>query len=325
MERNYSIDIIKIIAMFGVVCLHTTLQYITPNNFTIADVLFKTAVISIPLFFMTSGYLMLGRKDINYKYVSHKIINIIKFVFTIIFLWWLLHSAKHQTLDFNVLAKTFFGSFIQKGSFSIFWYFGAMVIIYILLPLLNYIYEHNVKVFRFLLITLFVICNIIFICNLQVGGELLVIQTFRVWNWLFYFCLGGYVKHISALRIRPIYIIILILFNLVFQEILVPYIGTELCEYFYSSCVVMALSGALFKYFIDCSIKAGILIKTLSALFLPVYVSHVFIIGYANKLFLRINLGYIESLVFWLFVSFVTVIISYFIIKAPIINKIFRL
>lgn len=311
--------------MFGVVCLHTTLQYITPCNISMADILYRTAVISIPLFFMTSGYLMLGRKDINYTYVSHKIVNIIKFVFAIIFLWWLLHSAKQHSLDLNILARTFFCSFIQKGSFGIFWYFGAMVIIYTLLPLLNYIYEHNVKVFKFLLITLFVICNIIFICNLLWGGNYLLFSHLGCGIGFFYFCLGGYVKHISTLRIKSIYIILLILFNLVFQEVLIPYIGTELCEYFYSSLIVMLLSASIFKYIIDKPIHNNSLLNKISVLFLPVYTFHMFIIKYTQESFSQIDFGFIEPFIYWIFISVSTVILSYCIMKIQIINKIFKL
>ena len=157
------------------------------------------------------------------------------------------------------------------------------------------------------------------------GAELLIIQTFRLWNWLFYFCLGGYIKYCHYENIRFVFIILMFLLNVVFQEILAPFIGTEYCEYFYSSFVVMVLSGMIFKYIIDRQIRDGVLLKNISALFLPVYTSHMFIISYTNKLFSNIDLGYVEPLIFWIFVSFITIIVSYFIMRTPIVNKIFRL
>ena len=162
--------------MFGVICLHTTHLYNTSYSLSIADILYKTAVIAIPLFFMTSGYLMFGRKNIDYPYVIKKITNIIKFVFIIIFAYWLLWSIKHQSLDIKILTNYFGGSFIQKGPFYVFWYLGAMVIIYTILPILNYIYEYSTNTFLCLLAALFIICNIIFMYNLSGGGNCLLFK-----------------------------------------------------------------------------------------------------------------------------------------------------
>ena len=67
--RNLSIDLIKIIAMLGVVCLHSTHSYI---NTAIGMVMYSTAVISIPLFFIVSGYLLIGKECIDYQYVIKK-------------------------------------------------------------------------------------------------------------------------------------------------------------------------------------------------------------------------------------------------------------
>lgn len=69
MKRNYSIDLIKIIAMLGVISLHTTHNYL---EFFTGKILYETSVMSIPLFFMCSGYVLLGRQDVDYKYVVKK-------------------------------------------------------------------------------------------------------------------------------------------------------------------------------------------------------------------------------------------------------------
>lgn len=73
--RNSSIDLIKTVAMLGVIALHTTHNYLG-DSFNVSNVMYETGVISIPLFFMVSGYLLLGRNNVNYRYVSHKIFGI---------------------------------------------------------------------------------------------------------------------------------------------------------------------------------------------------------------------------------------------------------
>lgn len=58
--RNQSIDLIKIMAMCLVICLHTTHQYLTSGINDIIFVLYNTSAIAIPLFFMVSGFLLIG-------------------------------------------------------------------------------------------------------------------------------------------------------------------------------------------------------------------------------------------------------------------------
>ena len=72
MERNQSIDLIKIIAMIMVIGLHVNIGRL--DN-PIAFVISRTSGIAIPLFFMVSGFLLWGRKD-NVKYSLKKIFNI---------------------------------------------------------------------------------------------------------------------------------------------------------------------------------------------------------------------------------------------------------
>ena len=52
-ERNLGVDLVKIIAMLGVIALHVEHRLIpeSGDNFSLASFLYKTSVISIPLFF----------------------------------------------------------------------------------------------------------------------------------------------------------------------------------------------------------------------------------------------------------------------------------
>lgn len=54
-KRLLSIDLIKVVAMCAVMCLHT--QYAYSVTSPLAHFLYISAVVAIPLFFMTSGWL----------------------------------------------------------------------------------------------------------------------------------------------------------------------------------------------------------------------------------------------------------------------------
>ena len=323
-NRNYSLDMVKIVAMLGVICLHSTFRYIVPTTFTLADILYRTAVVAIPLFFMTSGYLMLGRENINYRYALTKIAKIIRFVGIIVVSYWGLYSIKNQTFDLVLLLQYLEGAFLQDGPLSIFWYFGAMIIIYALLPLLNRLYIERSQIFFGILIALLLVCNIAFIGTIYCGFELEVSQPLRAWNWLFYFCLGGYVKTLPPRKISLLYIVLLLVGNIVLQIVTTPFIGVEYCEYFYSSIVVMLLVSILFKYITDRTIKPSLLLKNLSLLFLPVYTIHMFVIQYIWKHIYNMA-GIVSPAVDWVIVSVISIICAYVIMKIPVVNKIFRL
>lgn len=168
-DRNLSIDLIKIVAMFGVMCLHSTHSYSSPGQFCFADILYESAVVSMPLFFMVSGYLLIGRENIDYKYSFRKIIGIIRFVSIIVFAFWLARSVYHIQFDFIELLKSLVYPYIQLGQFGIFWYFGAMTILYLLYPIINAVYNCNKQMYFVVLTIALLTSHTMFISNL-VGG-----------------------------------------------------------------------------------------------------------------------------------------------------------
>lgn len=78
---------------------------------------------------------MQGR-TLNWVYSVKKIWGILRFTFIICISYWLIHSIRHG-FDFMVFVKLWVGSFMQKGMFAIFWYFGAMILLYLILPYFN--------------------------------------------------------------------------------------------------------------------------------------------------------------------------------------------
>lgn len=136
-EREYNLDLLRILASFMVVFLHVAAQNwdtIPPASapwqiFNIYDILVRSAV---PIFFMLSGKLFLSRNDVSLKKLFSK--NILRFVF-IYFLWSFLYSIDQigiKTLlsspDLNLLFTTFVSSKYHL------WYLPALVSIYFIIP-----------------------------------------------------------------------------------------------------------------------------------------------------------------------------------------------
>ena len=69
-KRNLNIDLIKILACFFVVALHTQRNY--QLELIHNPILYYIARCAVPLFLMVNGYLLLKKEEIDYKYVLHK-------------------------------------------------------------------------------------------------------------------------------------------------------------------------------------------------------------------------------------------------------------
>lgn len=155
-QRLLSLDLIKLVAMFSVICLHTEMSF---YDNPIARFLYMTAVVAIPMFFMTSGYLLYEKKSVDYHYTFRKIVGILRFVAIVTIAFWLLFGLRHG-IPFWVFT---FGSLLQKGGLGIFWYFGAMILLYALLPLLHKLFHENPISFYSLTAILCLLSNAVFI------------------------------------------------------------------------------------------------------------------------------------------------------------------
>lgn len=78
-RRIASIDMIKLAAMLGVIAQHIghNYQYPADGSNTVNQLLAATGSVAMGLFFMVNGFLM-TKRQIDYKYVTHKILHINK-------------------------------------------------------------------------------------------------------------------------------------------------------------------------------------------------------------------------------------------------------
>lgn len=197
--RNINLDLLKVLACVGVVLLHTTMGgFKETGSWNLLAYLYYLGTYSIPLFFMINGYLLLGKREITYLYILQKVKWILITVSSWTFIVWLFYR------DFTTNPiKKIVGSLIQRGYFSQFWFFGALILIYLCLPIVrqflnskrSYLYSLS------LLMTIGLIFELLNIL-LQMPIQTYVIQTFRLWTWFFYYLLGGYIAQFTKEEIK---------------------------------------------------------------------------------------------------------------------------
>ncbi len=332
-NRNLSLDLIKIIAMFGVIALHT---FGARDYWQLSNVFYETGVISIPLFFMVSGYLMIGREKVGFYYAFKKIVNIVRFVLILTLVIWALSLLnKSYVINGDIIHKIlvdiyndFVGAFLQVGPLWHCWYLGAIIILYSIMPIINKLFFNFKVLFYIIFISLLILEFWVFIKNLITNGapfESSITQTFRLWNWFFYFLLGGAIKDLKV-KVNNVFlkyaIFITLVINVLFQECLKPILGSPYCEYFYCSFVVMLLVYIIFIYILRLDISSSIVIAVISNLFLPVYILHIFVIkGIYEFMPILTNSVY----VMFLAVSIITITISFYLMKIPFMRYVFKL
>lgn len=329
-NRETWIDCMKIIAIYLVIILHT---FGTEKS----TIFYYLGTFSIPLFFMISGYLNI-RKNRKYNYCLKKIFSIIK----IIFIWNIIYIIINICLKKLIISPKLFilpfwsiiQNFFQYGYFFHFWFLGSLIIIYLILPLISKIFA-NEKAAKTAIIILMIMCIIwnlinIFInykYNILVNNN--IVQTLRIWTWLFYYCMGGYIYKndlfSSISKKKHLFLMIFtIVITLIYEYKLSMKLYNSLwAENFYNSLLVMISSILIFTYLRKINLKNNKTISVIGTLVMGVYIIHPTIISMFKKLIITKNdlINLLISIVVFILCFFV----SYFINKIPKLNKLIKL
>lgn len=319
MKRNISLDFIKIVAMYSVLALHIGFA-IDYSPCFLTNYWWSFFGVAIPLFFMVSGYLM-ESKTITYTYCFKKIYGILKYVFLT-----LTPFVIYQLFQGNLNSLKYYYAWIRQGSaLPVYWYFAAMIIIYLLLPTLKKLIDS--KYLLTFLILLFLFCQVVFVLNLKYDFEKIhVYQAFRIWNWVFYFILGMLVNKNPVLfnRINWWHTGLACLAFLLFRRL-----NMKGNEYYFCSFPNMIYVLCLFVCLLKTSFspKSTVLISRLSTIFLPVYTIHwpIFIFCKSHGIYLYLPDPDLLIITNYIIFSTIITVLSLLIMKLPYAEKLFKL
>lgn len=328
--RNINLDLLKVLACVGVVLLHTAMGgFKETGSLNFSTYLYYLGTYSIPLFFMVNGYLLLGKREITYSYILQKV----KWILITVSSWSVIIWLFKRDFTVNPIKKIV-GSLIQKGYFFQFWFFGALIIIYICLPVLKK-FLNSKRSYLYILSVLLVVGLIFELTNivLQMPIQTYVIQTFRLWTWFFYYLLGGFIaqfdKDIIKNRFKRWMKIIVVLLFLVSPLILfflarITY-HNFFAEYFYDLLFVKVVSLGIFLTIFSLALNQdnNKWIVFLSNQTMGVFIIHTYIMKLWGKLFGFSFVGaYLLFAIFTLCISF---IIVGMLMKIPYFNRIVKL
>ena len=328
--RNINLDLIKVLACIGVVLLHTTMiGFKDTGSWNLLTYLYYLGTYSIPLFFMVNGYLLLGKRNITYSYILTKV----KWILITVSSWTVIVWVLKRDFTVNPIKKII-GSLLQKGYFSQFWFFGALVLIYLCLPILKKIL--NSKKSYLYILSFFAAIGFIFeLANimLQMPLQSYVIQTFRLWTWFFYYLIGGLVAQFDKDFIKngfkrwmKVVTILLLLISPVILFFLAKTIYHNLfAEYFYDILFVKILSIGIFLtiFTLDLNEEKGKRIVFLSNQTMGVFIVHTYVMKVLEKL---LGFSYLGSyLLFPIFTLCISFIVVSLLMKIPYFNRIVKI
>lgn len=212
-KRVYYFDFLKVIAIFLVCFYHFCLidfHFVKsqPYFFNIDYLIYSLSSVAVPIFFMVNGALLLTK---NYSYKSY--LNKALKLFILLTIWKFINvlamiSIKKITgyTAINFVGLLFSNSF-PNVDLTYLWFIVALIAIYLIAPILKYLYDNNLKLLTYILIVvscfsfIFVLFNTVlqtieWKSALKIGTisyiDLSYSNPFGVYSYaILYFVLGG--------------------------------------------------------------------------------------------------------------------------------------
>lgn len=330
-KREYCLDLLKVFACLGVVAIHT----LHVNKGFLNMVFAMSATVCIPVFFTVSGYLMLKRPSFSRWYALKKTVTIL----FVCLCWEALHAAAHFAVyrEVRAFVKSWAMDFFQQGLFYHFWYMGALILVYLMMPLLDRLMQRSPTAYRNVLIGLSCFNALTDLILTFTGNSWLMTipQSLRLHFWLFYTMLGGWIARnpepIARLRSKlklwhvPTMLIVVAFY--------VRYIGryaygSANLELFYGSVPLQITGFLTFVYGqgLKLSENTGKRIAYLGSLTMGIYIMHPFVLAVLNKFIPAFTeSGAFMNLLFWIVTTIACALATMVVQKIPVINRLLKL
>lgn len=349
-QRHFGIDLLRVISMCSVIYLHTIPAFTMRLDFFLTKAWFVFEPFSafsraaLALFFMISGYLVVGKKRtirenmrITYKRI---IIPFVCFsILTSLFFLWKTKQSISQAINPSYVFKD-----VLKFPDNWLWFLRTLLFLYLLNPLWQVIFANtkNKAVARYT-VYFFLIFTCFAVIIKHLTGSLLFFNAYTTWvGYIFCYLYGALVKNNwDYKRGRVIYIAIFVLgllaemvgdyLVLVFRRngVTIPFAG-----YFIDYIALPPLLMAIGAFNIGVNIpqpkiiskKISLLVQknvaTLATLSFGIYLTHKFFSEYITDVLgwnidsLHVSI-YLYNITFFVATLMVSIIVTFFILRIP--------
>ncbi|MCQ2977222.1 MAG: acyltransferase [archaeon] len=301
-KKNYTyIDILRIISMICVVCMHVLADNLRDNILTtdwhVYNILSSFMVIAVPIFFMISGALILSSEKTND--IKYTIKNRLLKVFIPLVVWTILNMISLHLTETrpDPWLYTFMRikMFIRQPVVVHLWFLYALIPLYVLSPLLKILVDNMKKNTVIYTIVVWLICSglLITLSNITSfsGTRTLMNNDYNLNflnGYLGYFILGYYLHNTKKeFKYRTLFLVILLNLSIIifgtafFERYYAGYFeGFKLYNGIFSIALSVATFMLIKKLFINHEFKEGTkrFLKIISNCTFAIYLMHNLII-----------------------------------------------
>lgn len=183
--REYAFDILRVISMIMVIIIHIANVYcrsfgmISTKSYLISLIFNTICRVSVPIFFMISGTLLLDREFNKSKYLKRVIKYLILIVvWDIIYLVW---EYFYLGITYDKLYMLIIDPYRAH-----LWFLYTILVLYAIQPLLKLIMDKSNNVVKTILLTIWIILSLASMLNPYIA------KLFTIFSYIGYFIIGKY-------------------------------------------------------------------------------------------------------------------------------------
>lgn len=345
----FSADVIRAIAIFGVVIIHTAnsvyarLDFFGGISWFFAIFLESLSRASIPLFIMLSGYLILGKDESFEKSLKRILTRVLipLVIWTVFYMWWNGGNPSIVHIDKSIFLLLFSGRVFHL-------YFLSIIIgLYAFSSLIrNYLYNLSVNSQKFFL-WFFLIAGVVEVFLEFIFQRCTSESIFSMWIPYTGYFVAGYLignRKIVFSNLKTYFALGIGVFSTIGFNYLHYYLhlhgknfleGQTCLTYYtdyYLSVNVVLFSVAAFIILLNLNYskientKFGNFIKSVARSSFAIYLIHIAVIDILSskyKIFDPIAPAWLYVLIKWITIFGVSYLLSFILIKIPIIKKVF--
>lgn len=325
-QREYSFDILRVISMIMVIVIHVSNIYsrsfgIISNKSFLFSLCYNTICrVSVPIFFMISGALLLDRKFNLKKYIF----RLLKFILLII-IWdaiYLVWEYYYLGITYDKLYKLLINPYRAH-----LWFLYAILLIYAVQPLLRIILNKSNKYIKILIFTIWLLLSTASMISVTIS------KGFTVFSYIGFFAIGKYIYDFAKEKELKKYniLFILVMLTCYTTSIILNYLSSIKYNMFYNlyfayrTPFIIFASIALFLLIVS-NYKKDTLNKVIikfSDLSLGVYLIHGIFLDITVKMLRYYSINSLFGIPIYSLIIFIcSVIVVYILRKIKIINKI---
>ena len=325
-KREYSFDVLRVIAMIMVIIIHVSNVYcrnfeLLGNDQYIVSLIFNTVSrVSVPIFFMISGALLLDRSFNKTKYFS----RFIRFVLVIV-VWDIIYLV-WEYFYLGISYDKLYMLFIEPYRAHL-WFLYTIIILYIIQPLLKMILDKSNIVVKLLLFIIWLVLSSMSLYDLNIA------KLFTLFGYIGYFVIGKYlyefIKNNDLSKYNGLIIVLLILSYI--ESVYLNYKASVDLNMFYNlffayrSPFIILASFLLFIlcYNIFHNKKPNKTIMLISDVSFGVYLIHGMFLDITTKNFdYSLTNSFIGTILFTIFISICSILVVYFLRKNKYLKKV---